>query len=139
MKKITTIVIIMLVSMVSFAGKDKSRDRHHFIVEGSFLSQKNISYTVYQENQEGKFVAIERSKARKYYSFVFNTGHKYIIRFQNKKGDVKFLMVDAVQRGYFMVDVDWRKPYDGKITYEKIGYCLTPFTNMTKPVLLAQK
>jgi hypothetical protein len=48
-------------------------------------------------------------------------------------------MIDAVERGYFMADVDWSKPYDGKITLEKIGYCLTPFTNMPRSAQLAQK
>ncbi len=136
MKKIVSIMMITLVSMVSLAGNNK--DRYHFVVEGEFLSQKKISYTVFQEDQKGNFVAIEHVKARKSYHVVCNTGHRYIVRFQNKKGDVKFLMIDAVQRGYFIADVDWRKPFDGKITLEKIGYCLTPFTNMTKPVLLAQ-
>lgn len=129
-------MIIMLMSVISLQAKH--RDPYHFIVEGEFLAQKNINYTVFKQTTSGKFVAIEHTKARKYYRVECNTGEKYIIRFQNKKGDVKFLMIDAVERGYFIADVDWRKPYDGKITLEKIGYCLTPFTNMTKPVLLAK-
>jgi len=136
MKKIVSIMLIALVSVMTLQGKTK--DRWHFIVEGEFLAEKKISYTVFQQNDKGVFVAIDHAKARKYYHLEFNTGHKYVIRFQNKKGDVKFLMVDAVERGYFIADVDWRKPYDGKITLEKIGYCLTPFTNMPRSAQVAK-
>jgi hypothetical protein len=136
MKKIVTIMCIMLMSVMTLTGKN--RDRYHFIVEGEFLADKNISYTIFQQDQTGKFVAIEHVKSRKYFLVECNTGHKYIVRFQNKKGDVKFLMIDAVERGYFMVDVDWSKPYDGKITLEKTGYALTPFTNIPRSALIAQ-
>lgn len=137
MKKIVTIMFIMLMSVISLQAKH--RDPYHFVVEGEFLAEKNINYTVFKEATSGKFVAIEHTKARKYYRVECNTGEKYIIRFQNKKGDTKFLMIDAVQSGYFIADVDWRKPYDAKIILEKIGYCLIPLTNMTKLALLAQK
>lgn len=137
MKKIVSIMLIALVSVMTLQGKTK--DRWHFIVEGEFLAEKKISYTVFQEDSKGNFVAINHVKARKYYHLEFNTGHRYIVRFQNKKGDVKFLMIDAVERGYFVADVDWRKPYDGKITLEKIGYCLTPFNNTAKSDQMAKK
>jgi hypothetical protein len=132
MKKIVTLMFIVL-SMVSLAGKAK--DRYHFIVEGEFLSQKNVSYTIFEESKDGAFVAIEHVKARKYYFVECKVGKKYIVRFQNKQGDVKFLMIDAAKHGYFQVDVDWSKPYDGKITLEKIGYAVTPFLNIPKSAL----
>lgn len=137
MKKIVASMLIMLVSMVALSGTPK--DHYHFVVEGSFLSSKNVSYTVFKENSEGAFVSVEHTKAHKYYRVECDAGSKYIVRFQNKKGDVKFLMIDASTYGYFQADVDWNRPYDGLIKKEKIGYCLTALTNGNRPVLLAQK
>jgi len=138
MKKIVSIMLVMLVSMTALAGKEKIRDPYHFVVEGSFLSSKNVSYTVFKENKEGTFVCIERTKAHKVYRVECNTNGRYIVRFQNKKGDVKFLMIDASTYGYFQADVDWNKPYDGLIKKEKIGYCLVALTSGNRPALLAQ-
>ena len=137
MKKIVTLMLIVL-STVVLAGKNKVRDPYHFVVEGSFIATKNVSYTIFKENKEGTFVCIERTKARKVYRVECNTGGRYLVRFQNKKGDVKFLMIDASTYGYFQADVDWRKPYDGLIKKEKIGYCLVTLTNGNGRALIAQ-
>jgi len=136
MKKIVVMMIIVLGAM-SFTTKTKNP--FHLIVEGVFLADKNIKYTVYQMNASGDFVAIYRAKARKYYHIECSTGSKYIVRFQNRKGDVKFLMIDAVEYGYCGANVDWRKPYDGKISLEKNGYSLTAFDNSYRSKLLVQK
>ncbi|TXG80304.1 MAG: hypothetical protein E6R13_08230 [Spirochaetes bacterium] len=103
MKKLINSIIVILLCVTT--SQVKAKDPYHLIVEGEFLHKKNISYTVFQEDQKGNFVSIEHVKARKYYHVECNTGHRYIIRFQNKKGNVKFLMIDAVQRGYFIADV----------------------------------
>lgn len=137
MKKIVAIMCIMLVSMTALSGKPK--DPFHLIVEGSFLSSKNIHYTVYKETKQGTFVSIEHTKAHKYYHIECNTGDKYLVRFQNKKGNVKFLMIDASTYGYFQADVDWSKSYDGLIKKEKVGYCLVALTKGNRPLALAQK
>lgn len=137
MKKIVTMMLVMLVSVTALAGKTK--DPYHFVVEGEFLADKNIHCTIFEQDKSGNFVALEHTKARKYFHVECNVGHKYIVRFQNKKGDVKFLMIDASTNGYFQTDVDWKRPFDGLIKKEKIGYCLTVLTNGNRPVLLAQK
>jgi len=136
MKKIVTLILIVLSATV-LAGKPK--DRYHFIVEGEFLSQKNINYTIFEENKDGKFVAVDHVKAKKYYFVECKVGKKYIVRFQNKEGDVKFLMIDAAKYGYYQVDVDWNNPHDAKITLEKIGYAVTPILNLSESYLTAQK
>lgn len=136
MKKIVAMMIVMLVGMTSLQSKGKDAD--YFIVEGSFLVSKNVYYTVYQQNSEGTFVSVEHTKAHKSYHIKCDAGYKYMVRFQNKKGDVKFLLIDASTTGYFRADVDWSKPYDGLIKKYKIGYCLTALTNGARPALLAQ-
>lgn len=133
MKKLINSIVVILLCVTSLQATGK--EPKHLIVEGEFLNDKNVNYTIFQSADDGKFVAVEHVKARKYFLVECNIGYKYIVRFQNKKGDVKFLMIDAAQKGYFMVDVDWQKPYDGKITFEKTGYALTPFTNSAESYL----
>ena len=132
-------IVLLLLVVLSTAVIAKSKDPFHLIVEGAFLADKNVKYTVYKMNTKGDFVAIERAKAKRYYRIECSTGSKYIVRFQNRKGDVKFLMIDAVEYGYCGANVDWSNPYDGKITLEKNGYSLAQFDNTYRTKLMAQK
>jgi len=142
MKKATqNLSIIMLICMVacslSLTAKTK-KDPYHFIVEGVFLSEKNISYTVFKmDNRTGDFVSESHSKGRKYFSVTCDVGFKYIVRFQDKAGDVKFLMLDVTRNGYFTVDVDFEKPWDGLLKYTVTGYHLTRINNGLKDNPLA--
>jgi len=124
MKKIVTMMIIIL-SVVSLQAREPS----YFIVEGSFIADKNINYTVFKMDKAGDLIAIEHVKGRKHYFVECNVGEKYVVRFQNKNGDVKFLMIHATTKGYFQADIDWTIPYDGMIKEEEIGYTLTRLTN----------
>jgi hypothetical protein len=127
MKKIVTIMLIML-SVTTLTAKDP----YHFIVQGSFIADKNIKYTIFKMEKDGALVAIEHVKGRKYYFVECNVGDKYVVRFQNKKGNVKFLMIDASANGYFQADLDWTQPYDGWIKREKAKYKLTRICNAAK-------
>jgi hypothetical protein len=127
MKKIVTIMLIML-SVTTLTAKDP----YHFIVQGSFIADKNIKYTIFKMKKDGALVAIEHVKGRKYYFVECNVGDKYVVRFQNKKGNVKFLMIDASANGYFQADLDWTQPYDGWIKREKAKYKLTRICNAAK-------
>lgn len=127
MKKIVTMMIIIL-GVISV----QARDPYHFIVQGSFIADKNIKYTIFKMEKDGALVAIEHVKGRKYYFVECNVGDKYVVRFQNKKGNVKFLMIDASANGYFQADLDWTQPYDGWIKREKAKYKLTRICNASK-------
>ena len=127
MKKIVTMMIIIL-GVISV----QARDPYHFIVQGSFISDKNIKYTIFKMEKDGALVAIEHVKGRKYYFVECNVGEKYVVKFQNKKGNVKFLMIDASANGYFQADLDWTQPYDGWIKREKAKYKLTRICNASK-------
>lgn len=131
--------MIMLVSMV-YSGTNPSiksvKDKFHFVVEGSFLNQKNVNYTVYQMDREGTFVSIDHVKAKKHFSVVLDVSSKYIIRFEDKKHNVKFLIVDASQSGHFTVDVDFSKPHDAILKMTKIGYAITPLKSGNQPDLV---
>ena len=130
MKKIVTIMLVMLVSIASLAGKTK--DPYHLIVEGTFIADKHINYTIFKMEKDGALVAVEHVKGRKYYFVECNVGDKYVVRFQNKKGNVKFLMIDASAHGYFEADIDWTQPYDGWIKRDKAKYRLTRICNAAK-------
>lgn len=142
MKKIISLITIMLVSVICSGNNPHStrekKDRFHLVVEGSFLNQKNVNYTVFQMDAEGTFVSTEHIKARKYFSVVLDVNAKYIIRFEDKKHNVKFLIVDATRSGHFVVDVDFSKPHDAVLRMTKVGYAITPLTNGAPPAL-AQK
>lgn len=130
MKKIVAIMLVMLVSVASLTGKTK--DPYHFIVEGTFIADKHIAYTIFKMEKDGDLVAVEHVKGRKYYFVECNVGDRYVVRFQNKKGNVKFLMIDASTYGYFQADIDWTQPYDGWIKKDKAKYRLTRICNAAK-------
>lgn len=133
MKKYLTMLLAALVcTFTATASETKSKDPYHLVVQGEFLSKKNISYTVYKYDvKEDKFMSELRTKARKYFLISCDRGCKYIVRFQDKNGNTKFLMIDATREGSFLVDVDFSKPYDASLKYTKNGYSLTPLTNST--------
>jgi len=129
MKKI---VLMMFVILGVTTLQAKVKDPQNFIVEGSFIADKNITYTIFKMDQVGDLIAIEHVKGHKHYFVECNVGDKYVVRFQNKKGDVKFLMIDATSTGYFEADIDWNVPYDGLIKEEKVGYSLSRISNKLK-------
>lgn len=132
MKQFISLLLITLVCVVTTKLEAKTKDPYHLLVQGEFLAKKNISYTVYKYDvKNDKFVSESRTKARKYFLISCDRGCKYIVRFQDKKGNTKFLLIDATREGEFVVDVDFSKPYDGMLRHTKNGYSLTPLTNST--------
>lgn len=132
MKQFISLLFITVMCLVTTTTEAKTKDPYHLLVQGEFLSQKHISYTVYKYDvKKDKFVSESRTKARKYFLIHCDRGCKYIVRFQDKKGNTKFLMIDATREGEFVVDVDFRKPYDALLKHTKNGYSLTPLTNST--------
>jgi len=132
-------MIAILVSVATSHAKPTHKDRYHLIVEGSFLGQRNISCTVYKMDQNGTFYSEERTKVRKHFQLRCKRGEKYIVRFQDKKGNTKFLMIDASKAGYFGVNVDFTRGYDAVIKYTKNGYSLTPLTASNMQSSIANK
>lgn len=135
MKTIIKLIVAAILCAVDLSAgntvtKPKVKDPYHLEVEGQILSDKNIHFTVYKMNEDGVFRVEERGKIRKYYHLMCDRGSKYILRFENKKGDVKFLMVDATKAGYFGVNVDFSRPYDAKIYYAKNGYDLSVINSL---------
>jgi len=124
----------MLVAL-TLPAKTK-KDPYHLILEGKFLAEKNINCTVYRMDKRGVFVKESRLKARKYFSFTCDVGGKYIIRFEDKKHNTKFLMVDVTKTGYFTIDVDFSKSYDAILKFTKVGYRIEPLDN--NPVVCKQ-
>lgn len=133
MKTIIKLVIAVLLCAVDLSAGNtvtKSKDKFHLIVEGAFLNEKNVQYTIFKEDlRTGTFKSESRAKSRKYYYLSCDVGCRYIVRFENKKGDVKFLMIDASNAGYFGVNVDFSRSYDARIQYTKNGYDILPLTN----------
>ena len=137
MKKIVKTMLVILMSVITLTGKAK--DPYHCVVEGSYLADKNIQYTIFKMDKNGDLIAIEHVKSRKHYFVECNVGDKYLVRFQNKQGDVKFLMINASKHGYFQANIDWSVPTDGMIKVEKTGYKLTRIKNELKDPSFAQK
>lgn len=128
--KITLIGMILLECLIASSNNNpKTRDPFHLIVEGKFLAEKNVHYTVYKLNSKGVFVSESHNKGKKYYSVMCDVGSKYLIRFQDKKHNVKFLMLDVTRHGTFTVDVDFSRSYDAVLQFTKNGYSITPLTN----------
>lgn len=125
MKTIIKLMLATVLCVVSSAAKSNppAKDPYHLVVEGEFLAQKHVQYTVYKlDAKTGVFISESHNKGRKYFHIMCDRGSKYIIRFQDRKGNVKFLMVEATREGYYGVNVDFNKPYDAMVKYTKNGY-----------------
>lgn len=120
MKKFINSLIVVLLCITSVQGKTK--DPYHLFLDGEFLHKKNVNFTVYKMGKDGVFYSEYRDKARKYYSITCDVGHKYLIRFQDKDQNVKFLMLDVTHAGLFTIDVDFSRSYDAMLTFTKNGY-----------------
>ncbi len=118
----------MILSSVNATINSKTkprRDPHHLLLEGKFLAEKNITYTIYKMDREGTFVKESRNKAKRTFSIKCNVGDRYIVRFEDKKHNVKFLMMDITKSGKFTIDVDFSIPYDAVLKFTAVGYRLT--------------
>lgn len=128
MKKLIVLSILLLISVV-VNSKPNHKDRFHLIVKGKFLVKKHITYTILKEDNKGVFVVQEKIKANRYYHVQCNVGERYIIRFEDRQHNIKFLMIEPQEGGYFVADVDFSKSYNARLHLTKDGYSLLPFTN----------
>lgn len=139
MKTILKLIVAALLCVADLSAgnsvtKPTVKDPYHLIVEGEFIAQKNIHYTVYKlDAKSGLYKSEYRNKTRRYFYLECDRGARYLVRFQDKKGNIKFLMIEATREGYFGVNVDFNKSYDAVITYSKNGYMLTALTNAGIP------
>lgn len=127
--KLVLATVLCVVSTVVKSNTNPMKDPYHLTVEGKFLAEKKVAYTVYKQDSRGVFVSESRGKSRNYYSFLCDVGCKYIISFRDRHGNTKFLMIDVTKPGYFGVDVDFSKKNDAQLKYNKHGYYIYPLTD----------
>ena len=136
MKKIVSIMLITLVSVMTLSGKTKTPN--HLLLGGEHLNDKNINYRVFCKNKQGELVLVEKSRSRKFYLLELNVGETYLIAFKNRKGEQKLLVINALKSGSFAVDVDWSTSDNAKVTVENNNYKIVLIKNKTELESVAQ-
>ena len=76
------------------------------MVEGNFLHDKNIKFTLYQVDSLGKYIELESSEAKKTYYVKCYTKTKYVLKFESKN-KVKYMEFEIKIHKNVQVDVDF--------------------------------
>ena len=124
MRKTKVIMLILTcISMLSMYSKPR------VTVEGNFLHQKHVSYTLYELEDNGTYKELISSHGRKAYSVQCNTKTTYLIKFVDKTQTVKYLefRIDRVKD--IVVDVDFSTNQSIKLLYDKKGLKITDMSN----------
>lgn len=115
MKKFLSIVACMLV--LSTEATNRDNDNEILTVEGKFMAQKNVSYKVFEYQEDGSLKEVFSGKGNQYFAVTLTTGNRYLVKFTSLNNEVKSLFIDADESGTFQLIVDFTKPNAGVLKY----------------------
>lgn len=138
MKTILSICLVMIVSLAcsttnqlnSNGGKNKP-----LIIEGSFISEKNITCTLYKLDEKGNFILQYSNKFKRDFTVHCEIGSNYIVQFTNSSGNTKLLLIEATVANEYVLDVDFSKEYNAVLKYRGHGYALSPIDKNESRIL----
>ena len=123
MKKVLVVLSLMLMSIV--ANSAVKNDRFHLVLEGKFISEKNVTYELYKMDEQNKIIQECSLKGKKYFSVQVDVGARYVMKFTSESGLVKYLNIEVQTNGYLAIDIDFNNDNSATLVYNKhYGYDL---------------
>lgn len=120
MKKLI-LIVAMMVSVSSVANNNQKENHNEkddiLVIEGKFAAEKNVTYTIFQIQDDGNLEQLSSEKGTRYFSCKLEVGNKYIIQFTSKENVTKELTVDVTDSGFFQVIVDFKRSDSAKLEY----------------------
>jgi hypothetical protein len=125
MRKTKVIMLILTcISVLSMYSKPRV-----ITVEGNFLHQKHVSYTLYELEDNGAYKELVSSHGRKMYSVKCNTKTTYLIKFVDKTQTIKYLELRIDRAKDIVIDIDFSTNQSIKLLYDKKGLKITDMSN----------
>lgn len=113
--------MMLIVTCMSMLSMYSNPLRRVINVEGKFLHQKNITYTLYELQSNGTYKRLETNKGRKSYALRLHTNTTYVIKFVDKSLTVKFLELRIEKPTDIIVDVDFNTNKSIRVIYNRQG------------------
>lgn len=114
-------IMMLIVTCMSMLSMYSNPLRRVINVEGKFLHQKNITYTLYELQSNGTYKRLETNKGRKSYALRLHTNTTYVIKFVDKSLTVKFLELRIEKPTDIIVDVDFNTNKSIRVIYNRQG------------------
>lgn len=103
--------------VLSTQATNRDNDNEILTVEGKFMAQKNVKYTVFEYQEDGTLLEVFSGKGNQYFAVTLTTGNHYVVNFVSLNNEVKSLFIDADESGTFQLIVDFTKPNAGVLKY----------------------
>lgn len=103
--------------VLSTEATNRDNDNEILTVEGKFMAQKNVSYKVFEYQEDGSLKEVFSGKGNQYFAVTLTTGNRYLVKFTSLNNEVKSLFIDADESGTFQLIVDFTKPNAGVLKY----------------------
>jgi hypothetical protein len=114
-------IMMLIVTCMSMLSMYSNPLRRVINVEGKFLHQKNITYTLYELQSNGTYKRLETNKGRKSYALRLHTNTTYVIKFVDKSLTVKFLELRIEKPTDMLIDVDFNTNKSIRVIYNRQG------------------
>ena len=117
MKNLILLVMCILVSTVTFAGKPKKENKETFELQGYYLDGSNVSYEVFEVTNDS-WELVASGKSIRCYNVELKINSTYVMVFK-KDNKNKILYVDVQHPGIIDVDIDFKYKQDATLKYTK--------------------
>lgn len=96
------------------------------LIAGAFISKSYVSYTLYEvkDNQDYKEVITVANKRN--YKVTFDVNVKYLLKFEDKTGKIKYLSFIAYDSADLIMDVDFKSDKSINLIYDGEDIIVTP-------------
>lgn len=96
------------------------------LIEGVFLTKSYVSYTLYEVQDNNNYKEVVSSVNRKNYKLTFDVNKKYLLKFEDKTGKIKYMSFIAYDSVDLIMDVDFKSDKSINLVYDGEETIITP-------------
>lgn len=121
----TTIKSIMI--MLCFITTVNAAPRQpKALIAGNFISKSYVSYTLYEVQDNNDYKEVVTVANKKNYKVTFDVNVKYLLKFEDKTGKIKYLSFIAYDSADLIMDVDFKSDKSINLVYDGEDIIVTP-------------
>jgi hypothetical protein len=96
------------------------------LIEGVFLTKSYVSYTLYELQDNNDYKEVVTSVNRKNYKLTIDVNKKYLLKFEDKTGKIKYMSFIAYDSVDIIMDVDFKSNKSINLVYDGEETIITP-------------
>ena len=96
------------------------------LITGNFISKSYVSYTLYEVQDNNDYKEVVTVANKRNYKVTFDVNVKYLLKFEDKIGKIKYLSFIAYDSANLIMDVDFKSDKSINLIYDGEDIIVTP-------------